>query len=94
MHLRRLTGVLLALILCLGILPAGADAAAFSDVPGSHWAYDAIVAAETRGLIQGSSGRFRPGDSVSTQAFLSMVCRAWGWTTGSWRPATAGPSPP
>lgn len=78
MHLRRLAGVLLALILCLGILPAGADAAAFSDVPKNHWAYDAIMAAEAQGLIQGSGGKFRPGDSVSTQAFLSMVCRAWG----------------
>ena len=78
MHLRRLAGVLLVLILCFGILPTGTDAAAFSDVPRSHWAYDAIMAAESRGLIQGSGGKFRPGDSVSTQAFLSMVCRAWG----------------
>ena len=78
MDLRRLAGVLLALVLCLGMLPAGAEAAAFSDVSRSHWAYDAIMAAEARGLIQGSGGKFRPGDNVSNQAFLSMVCRAWG----------------
>lgn len=78
MDLRRLVGVLFALILCFKILPAGADAASFSDVPRSHWAYDAIIAAEARGLIQGSGGKFRPGDSVSSQAFLSMVCRTWG----------------
>ncbi|MCF2663967.1 S-layer homology domain-containing protein [Oscillibacter valericigenes] len=78
MDLRRLLGALLALVLCFGMLPVGADAASFSDVPKGHWAYDAIMAAETRGLIQGSGGKFRPGDSVSSQAFLSMVCRAWG----------------
>ena len=75
MDLRRLAGVLLALVLCLGMLPAGADAASFSDVPRSHWAYDAIMAAEDRGLIQGSGGKFRPGDSVSSQAFLSQLCQ-------------------
>ena len=78
MDLRRLAGVLLALVLCFGILPSGARAASFSDVPKNHWAYDAIMAAESRGLIQGSGGKFRPSDSVSSQAFLSMVCRAWG----------------
>lgn len=78
MDVRRLAGLLFALALCFGLLPAGAEAASFSDVPQSHWAYDDIMAAEARGLIQGSGGKFRPGDSVSNQAFLSMVCRAWG----------------
>ena len=78
MDLRRLAGVLLALIVCFGMLPAGANAASFSDVPKNHWAYDAIMAAESRGLIQGSGGKFRPGDSISSQAFLSVFCRAWG----------------
>ena len=82
MHLRRLTGRLLTMllfcVLCFGLLPAGAKAASFSDVPKNHWAYDAIMATEAQGLIQGSGGKFRPGDSVSSQAFLSMVCRAWG----------------
>ena len=41
-----------------------------------------------RGLIQGSGGAFRPGDSVSNQAFLSMLCRASGFDD---RSLEAGP---
>lgn len=55
-----------------------ASAAAFSDVPADHWAYGDIMAVESRGVVEGSGGQFRPGESVSNQAFLAMVCRASG----------------
>lgn len=74
--MRKIAALLLSLTLCAALLPA--QAAAFSDVPPAHWAYQDIHAAESRGLIQGNGGTFRPGDAVSVQAFLSMVCRAWG----------------
>lgn len=59
------------------VLPARATA--FSDVPPKHWAYTEITAMADRGLIQGSGGAFRPGEKVSNQAFLSMLCRASGF---------------
>ena len=55
-----------------------ASAMHFSDVPEDHWAYSDIAAMETRGIIEGSDGRFRPNAPVSNQAFLAMVCRASG----------------
>lgn len=68
----------LVLTLCLGLSPRAA-ALSFSDVPPEHWACAEITAMADRGLIQGSGGAFRPGDSVSDQAFLSMLCRASGF---------------
>jgi len=76
--MRRAFTLVLILVLCFGILPSGAQSASFSDVPASHWAYEDIRAMESKGLIQGSHGAFRPEDSVSNQAFLSIVCRAAG----------------
>lgn len=68
----------LALALLFGLSPSAA-ALGFSDVPPEHWACAEITAMADRGLIQGSGGAFRPGDSVSNQAFLSMLCRASGF---------------
>ena len=67
---------LLTLTLCLALAPAAS--AAFTDVPADHWASAHITAMQERGIVEGSGGRFRPGDSVSNQAFLAMVCRASG----------------
>ena len=75
---QRLTAVLLSLCLCLPLAAPAAGAASFRDVPADHWAYDDIMAMTDRGLLQGSGGAFRPGEQISKQAFLSMVCRAQG----------------
>lgn len=76
--LRNGLAVCLALILCFSNAPRS-YAQAFSDVSQDHWAYEEITAMAERGLIQGANGAFRPGDSVSIQAFLSMLCRASGF---------------
>ena len=75
---RCLPPLALALLLCLTALPEEAMASGFSDVPEDHWAYEAIQTASAQGLIQGSGGKFRPGEPVSVQAFVSMLCRAGG----------------
>lgn len=67
----------MTLALSLAVLP-DAGAVQFRDVPQDHWAYEDITAMTGKGLIQGSGGAFRPDQSVSCQAFLSMVCRASG----------------
>lgn len=61
---------------CLLCLAPSASAAGFPDVPRTHWAYAEINEMADRGILLGSNGRFRPGDTVSRQAFLAMVCRA------------------
>lgn len=72
--LKRWTALCLALMLCL----SSASAAGFRDVPRGHWAYEDIREMTARGYLQGSGGAFRPGEFISKQAFLSMVCRASG----------------
>lgn len=75
--LRKLIPLCLSLILCVQSIPYAS--AAFSDVPSDHWAGSEIQSTSERGLIQGNQqGAFRPNDPVSTQAFLSMLCRASG----------------
>lgn len=76
--LRRVLSAALAAALGAAALVPCASAASFSDVPKGYWAYSDIMDMQSRGLIQGSGGKFRPGEPVSQQAFLSMVCRAAG----------------
>lgn len=89
-HTLHLSAVCLALFLCLFTAPR---ATAFSDVPPDHWACAEITAMADRGLIQGSGGAFRPGDSVSNQAFLSMLCRASGFDDRSLEAGTRWADP-
>lgn len=72
----KFTAAFCLMFLCLGWEQTAS--AAFSDVPADHWAYGEIAAVESRGIVEGSGGQFRPGESVSNQAFLAMVCRASG----------------
>lgn len=78
-QLQRGFTVFAALFLFFCMAPKATAAASFSDVPQDHWAYTEISAMADRGLIQGNQGQFSPGESVSIQAFLSMLCRASGF---------------
>ena len=75
--LRVLAVLCLITFLCSTPFPV-VSATVFSDVSWNHWAYHDIMAMQTRGLIQGNDGKFRPEESMSNQAFLSMLCRAAG----------------
>lgn len=93
--LRSFSACCLALACLLALSPSAA-AASFPDVPKSHWAYTEIHKMSDRGILLGNSGRFHPGDTVSRQAFLAMVCRATdlddrGLETGDnwWKPVLA-----
>ena len=61
-----------------GRAPAGRDggvpAVRFSDVPATHWAYEAIQTGVERGYIAGfADGTFRPDAPVSVAEFLKMA---------------------
>lgn len=88
----KIIAVGLAFILCFGMLPE-ACATSFADVPPDHWAAKDISAVAERGLIQGANGTFRPSDCVSTQAFLSMLCRASGFDDRNLEQGTAWSDP-
>lgn len=72
--LRRWMALCLA-ICCVVCLSPRAVAAGFSDVPKNYWARREILDMQSRGLLQGSNGNFRPNEPVTTQAFLSILCR-------------------
>ena len=73
----RILSAALALCLCLGLaVPALAAGPTFTDVPASHWAYDAIEDMSSRGVVAGfGNGRFGPGVNVTTAQFSVMLAR-------------------
>ena len=73
---KRLSALCLLLATCCAL--SSSAAAGFYDIPRDHWAYQAITDTAAKGYLQGSGGYFRPGESISKQAFLSMLCRASG----------------
>lgn len=68
---KRVVCLILSLALCLGLaLPA---AAAFSDVPASHWAYDSVNDVVDKGLFNGTSATTFSPNSTMTRAMLITV---------------------
>lgn len=60
------------------VQPDGSGAAAFADVPASHWAYDAIRKMAEEGVMTGvGDGRFNPGGTVTNGEFFTMLVRAF-----------------
>ena len=53
--------------------------AQFSDVPASHWAYDAITRSASYGWIGGyADGTFRPSDPITRAAVTAIINRMLG----------------
>ena len=75
---RFLAGMLAALtVLCAA--PA-ARAAGFADVPADSWAAEAIYRGVELGLFQGQSAdRFGMGQPMTRAAFVTAMCRLFGW---------------
>ncbi|GBF78383.1 hypothetical protein PA598K_07022, partial [Paenibacillus sp. 598K] len=59
--------------------PSGSQSAAFSDVPGRHWAHGAIAAAAGNGWVSGyPGGKFLPDRPVSRAEMAAMLRAAAG----------------
>lgn len=74
---KRLAALVLAGAMVLGLgtssLAAGTG---FSDVPESHWAYQAIMEMANKGVIKGvGEGRFDPEGTVTAEMFIVLVGR-------------------
>lgn len=74
--LRRLAALCLAAVLSSLILST--PASAFGDVWADHWAAPALSSLTSRRILRDSGQNFYPGEPISRQAFLSLVCRAGG----------------
>ncbi len=76
---KRFLSALLAVVMALGIMPPAMayDSPDFSDLPSSHWAYDAAMRMADQGVILGTgNGEFSPTVKVSVAQFLTLVGRA------------------
>lgn len=82
---KRILSLGTALALCLGLTaPALAAAPAFTDVPASYWAYDAIERAYAGGIVNGTSydqatgaRTYSPENSLTLAHFVVMLTRAF-----------------
>ena len=77
----RVLSILLALSLAAALaVPALAAGTPFPDVSASHWAAGDIAAAAEAGLFQGDeNGLFQPGSTLTRAAFVTVLCRMFGW---------------
>lgn len=74
----RLMASACALALVLSLSPAARAAKTFSDVPSSHWAYEAIMEASEAGIAAGyEDGTFLPGGEVTYAQFAAFLARAF-----------------
>ena len=83
----RLAALVLAGVMALPLAAAPAQAA-YSDLPETHWAYDAMMEAAGLGLINGvGSGKINPSGTMSWAQFLAVMARAF--ADGAYTSATA-----
>ena len=81
--MKRMTSLVLTALLLWG-LTVPALSASFPDVAADHWAAAEIASAASAGLFQGDeSGRFRPSDTLTRAAFVTVLCRMFGWAAVS-----------
>ncbi|MDD4715523.1 MAG: S-layer homology domain-containing protein [Oscillospiraceae bacterium] len=81
---KRMICCAMALVLCIGYLPAAAADSHFSDVPSTHWAADSIRQATGLGIIKGvGNGKFGLGQAVTRAEFVTMLARLFGWKTAA-----------
>ena len=70
-----------AALMILALLPscAGADGAAYSDVNSGDWFFENVTQMSADGLLKGySDGTFKPGSTITSAEFVTVVSRAAG----------------
>jgi len=76
---RILASLCCALLLLSALLPAGAAAEGFSDVPADSWYASTVNAMAQAGWVKGRpDGTFHPLDKISAAEFVSIVARCAG----------------
>lgn len=80
--LKKMMAMLLAVLVIMGVVASPVMAydgnPTFSDVPTSHWAYEAIEEMASKGIVAGvGNGKFDPNGNVTTAQFATMMVRAF-----------------
>ena len=77
----RIFGLLTALVLMCAL---SVSAAAFSDVPSTHWAAKEITRCAELGIFQGEKADvFGLKKPMNRAAFATTLCRFFGWDTAA-----------
>lgn len=75
--MRKIVTFFLATMLIFTMLPQAFAATNFTDVPRSHWAYEAIMDMAERGIISGYNDRtFRPDNKITRAEFAKIMIAA------------------
>lgn len=84
--MKKITSLLITLCLIAGLavpLASSAQAARFSDVPASHWAYSYIEELSSKKIIDGmGNGKFVPGGTLTRAQFIKLLTCIPGLTGG------------
>ena len=86
--MKKILCAVLSFVMMMSILvvPAAAADQKFTDVPKTHWAYDAIqTMAEGRMVVGYGGGKFGPNDTITIAQMATIIGNAKG------NPAKAGP---
>lgn len=77
---KRMLSALLAVLICVGMMPAAAAVGAYSDVPDQFWAAKDIYRATELGIFNGvGDNLFGRGQAISRAAFVTALVRMFGW---------------
>ena len=78
--MRRITALLLALLLGFSLSAPALAAGGYRDVPANSWAAESIEKATSLGLINGmGDGTFGYGSPIRRGEFITLLVRMFGW---------------
>lgn len=77
MRVKKLLSMLLVCVMLLGLFPASAFAASYSDTQG-HWAQTAIERWSDYGIVTGDGQGFRPNDNMTRAEAATVFSRLFG----------------
>ena len=77
---KKILSAVLALLLCVGMMPGVLAAQTYSDVPELHWSEKDIYRATELGIFNGKGdGTFGFGQAITRAEFAATVVRLFGW---------------
>ena len=77
---KKILSALLAVMLCMGMMPCALAVQTYSDIPELFWAAKDIYRATELGIFNGvGDGLFGRGQPITRAAFVTALVRMFGW---------------
>jgi len=82
--MKRLLALIMAIVMCIAVMPAYASELPFSDVPKDAWYYNDVKIAYESELINGRNGKYYPDDNMTyAEAIKLAACMYQRYTDGA-----------